>query len=436
MATTLNFFAKVETFHDAGLVRLGNSQFLIKHSNKKFQNFQNYTSNLGPSVQFARQTLGTAVDGLVAQFTPVEQTWITLTADQQANASFNFTADQFIYNAEQFIKDFGAGYIEALSTKVETYAFNKMKTIPYRYYGNATNDVCSYQAIAQAITYHRAQGSPLTDTKVVFPDAFRPIIIGTGLGMFTPIKNDRAVNSWELGEFSQAEYYTSNIIKPHIAGTVGQTGSLLTVVSVNRNSIGGITSIVVSGAGAGGTPGVVLAGDVMRFKDGVSGKPDLRSLTLYGQIPTPFPVTMVSTTDVTVDALSGHATINISEPIYDLFSVQTGGVIDVNKQMRQTVNETIVAGMQIKVMPSHTPAYIISGNATFLAMPKMPVPQPYDYSTKIDEKSGVGFRSYWGSGFGTGVQGYIYDLIYGFAAEPRYITKILFPYETSGYTFG
>ena len=91
------------------------------------------------------------------------------------------------------------------------------------------------------------------------------------------------------------------------------------------------------------------------------------------------------------------------------------------------INNTIVAGMQCSVLPSHRAGMIMSGKPLFLAMPRLPEEVPFPTANESDPESGVSIRQYYGSLFGQNQRGMIHDAIWGSTVVPEYTMAVIFP---------
>ena len=91
------------------------------------------------------------------------------------------------------------------------------------------------------------------------------------------------------------------------------------------------------------------------------------------------------------------------------------------------MNNNIVAGMKVRVMPSHRAGGIISDNALYIAMPRLPDQDPFKSSAEYDAETGVSMRFSYGSKFGENQKGIIYDCLWGSTLVPEYSSRILLP---------
>lgn len=429
MALPTNTLQQVQTYQESSLAFLQNLCCFVSTANTKFKDFNKLTANLGSSVTFDLPPRYTTADGLNAVFQPSTQRVQTLTASQSANTAYAFSAEQFIFNVRDYMEVFGKAAMHQLATKVEIdIAKNADSSVrnqitgslvtdsgPYRFYGDGLTAINSYQQLAEMITFFQNYGSVTEGIKVYLPDVKIPAIIGTGLNQFAPKRNDEIAMSWEVGEFGTppVKYYKSNLLPIHTAGNVGNDGTTLTVVSTNDPTGANITQITFSGAGASDV-NAIKSGDLLQFQDGVSGQPNMRYLTFIGQAVSANHVQFRATADAQSNG-GGQVTINI-----------TPALVSANLAT-QNLNNAIVAGMQVKALPSHLCGLVVGGNALYLAMPALPPTPPFDYSNKSDPDTGVAFRMYYGTLFGQNQQGFINDVLWGSTLVPEYSMRIAFP---------
>jgi hypothetical protein len=423
------------------LALLLNSSPFVSIANKKFKDFENFRGNLGSSTTFDLPPRMTSAKGLVASFQPASQRALTLSCDQASNTSYEFTAQERIFNVEKevdsYIAEFGESANAELSTEVEaTVALNcasampvntvvNAQTVPtgalhtesgpYRFFGDGTTALNSFTQLAQMITNFKNYGAVKSGIKVVLPDTIIPSIVGTGLTQFATERNNEIANSWQIGTFGTppVDYYTSNLLPIHVAGNVGEDAKTLTVISTDDPTGANITAITFSGASASDDD-AFKAGDLLEFKDGVSGKPNMRFLTFIGHKPSQQPVQVRILEDAESNG-SGHVTVSIFPALQS-----TAGAT-------QNLNNNIVAGMQATVLPSHTAGVVIGGGGFFLSMPQLPDQNPYATSNMIDKDTGVSMRMTYGSVFGQNQQGMIHDVTFGAVMVPEYTMRVIIP---------
>lgn len=428
-----NILQQVQTYQRSGLGLLLNLACHISTSNKKFKDFDKIQANLGSTVTFDLPPRFTTSAGLVASFEPAVQRVLQLVADQSNNTSFTVTSQQRIFNLEKgeedYMRVFGKSAIAELANLVETnIALNWISGVvsqtsltsntfsgPYRFFGDGTTAITSYQQLAQAVMLFKNYGSVAEGMKIYLPDTIIPAIVGSGLNQFAPHRNDEIAMSWEVGDFGtpRVNYYQSNLMPIHVSGNTGVLGQTLTVVSTNDPTGQNVTQITVSGA-TNNDADAVLAGDLFEFNDGVSGKPNMRYLTFIGHSQSANKVQFRATANAAANG-SGNVVLTITPALN-----WAGGA-------NQNLNNPITAGMQISGLPSHRAGGICGGDALYLAMPQLPEQSPYDTANEYDPETGSSLRLTYGSLFGQNQTGMIYDEVHGSVLVPEYSMRFVVP---------
>lgn len=433
-----NILQAVQTYNKANLALLQNLTCAIATSNTQFKEFNDIGANLGSSVSFDLPPRFSTVSGLVAAYQPLVQRVATLTCDQSANTSYSATATQRIFNIDkpdsddgigQYMNMFGRSAIAQLAAKVEiNVQLNAISGVtssltgalntgsgPYRYYGNGTTQITSYQQLATAMMFYRNYGAPYVGTKFYLPDTIIPSIVGNGLNQFAPNRNNEIAMSWEVGDFGTplVKYYSSNLLPIHVSGDVGVNNTTLTVVSVNDPTGQNVTTITVSGA-TNNDQNAVFAGDLFQFVDGVSSFPNMRYLTFIGEGVSASPVQIRATQNAVANG-SGQVTISFTPALN-----WAGG-------QNQNLNNPIQAGMQLTSPPSHRAGVIIGGDANYLAMPTLPDQNPFPTASDMDPKTKVAMRMTHGSLIGQNQTATIWDCTWGSLWVPEYTMRLLVP---------
>lgn len=410
-----NILQQVITYNESGLALLLNSFAFISTSNKKFKKFNDEVpQNLGDTVSFDLPPRFTTTNSLVVTFQAAEQRVQNLTVDQQASTAYEFTAQQFIFNVRDYMDKFGKSAIAEIGSKVEANVAVLAETNTFRFYGDGVTPINTYLQLANALAFFRNFGAAKNDTKGYLSDLTFPPIVNSGLNQFTVEKNNREMNSWEIGKFSNSEWYQSNLLKTHTAGTEGNAGTTLTVVSTVLNAAGGVIQITFSGTTAASDPASIKAYDKFQFNDGVANRTNMRFRTFIGHEVSQCPVQFRATADAASTAGS-QVTVDIYPPL----QAASGNT--------QNLNTAIVAGMQVSVLPDHRCGLIISGDPLFLAMPTLPEEVPYPTSVQMDPDSGASIRQYYGSLFGQNQRGMVHDVIWGKTLVDEYAMMVALP---------
>lgn len=409
-----NILQQVITYNESNLALLLNSFAFISTSNKKFQRFNDdIPKNLGDTVSFDLPPRFTTTNSLVVSFQSAVQRVQNLTVDQQASTAYEFTAQQFIFNVRDYMDKFGRSAVAEIGSKVEANVSKLAETHTFRFFGDGVTPLSSYLQLANGLAFFRNFGAAKDNTKGYLSDLTFPPIVNSGLNQFTLERGNREANSWEVGRFSNTEWYQSNLLTTHVSGTVGNSAAVLTVVSVVLNADGGVVQITFSGAAASDA-NAIKAYDKFQFNDGVGSLPNLRFRTFIGHEPSQSPVQFRAVSDVASTA-GGQVTVDIYPPL------------QASAGQNQNITSPIVAGDQVSVLPSHRCGLIMAGNPLFLAMPKLPDEVPYPTSAQMDPDSGASMRQYYGSLFGQNQRGMVHDIIWGSTLVDEYAMMVALP---------
>jgi hypothetical protein len=429
-----NILQNVQTFQMAELAFMQNSFAAIMLSNKKFKDFNKLTANLGDTVTFDLAPRFVSRPGLVITNQPSVQRPQPLVCSQATNTSSAYSDQQFIFNVEDYMSRFGMAAVKQIGTDIESDILKSIdstltvndpengsfgslipNTGPFRFYGNSTTQINSFGQLAQALANFRAYGADNSMTRCILPMQYVPSIVNTGLSQFAMTRNNEIANSWELGKFSDCEFYESNLLPLHISGTIGDaTGgnNVVTVVTSNDPTGNNITNITFTEPTSSTSATAFQAGDLIQFND-----PTFRFLTFIGQKPTSLPVQLV----VTGVAASSAGTVSVN-----VRTATNIGLVSAPIQ-NQNINKALIAGMTATVMPSHQTGIIWSGDQWYLAMPQLPDYEPYPSVQQTDPESGASMRHYWGNLFGKNVRSYVRDTIWGSTLVPENSMRLLFP---------
>jgi hypothetical protein len=412
-----NFLQDVTRYMDASLALLQNSNVFISESNKKFQDFENIEGNLGSKVDFVLPTRYIASDTLTANFQATTQRFVTLEVDQAKNVAYAFTAQEQIFNTDDYIDQFGRSAIAELAAVIEEDVATLAETVPYRFFSNGVDQINTYQQLAQALAFFRDIGAVQTNTKGVIPLIAAPAIVASGLQEFASNRADETAMSWEIGNFSRCDWYTSNLLPLHVSGVTGQVNAP-DIIFQSIDGTGTFMSVTV--ASVPNEPFAFRAGDSLQFKDNVPGKPNLRYLTQIGHSPSSSPVQIRLTTD--------GSTNGIGSCFFSFYPALIWDATNPNQNLSADypLDTMAAVGLELIAYPSHRCGLIWSGNALFLGMPRLPDERPFDTVIRTDPDTGASLRYYYGSKFGENQRGSVNDVIWGKLLVPEYAMKLMF----------
>lgn len=435
MTTPVNILQQVVTYNLAKLAFLQNAYCAISLANKTFKNFQDIQANRGDTVSWDLAPRARAKDGLVVNFQQSEQRVQTMTCSQAKNVGRAFSAQQFIFNVDDYMSRFGKADAMELGAEIESdilrnavsgviasdiessiYGQKQTNSGPYRFFGDGRTPVNSYGQLAQAIADFQDYGAA-PNIHGILPLTIYPGIVNTGLNQFAMDRNNENARSWQIGDFANAMWHKSNLLPTHIAGSVGDAvdpaNCVLTLVSTNDPTGQNVTRLTVTEPTAGTVAQALKSGDLGEFIDGASGVPNIRYLTFIGHKPSGQRVQI----RVVDDAPSVAGTIT-----FDVFPALVWAATE-----NQNLTTALAAGMQIRIMPSHRAGVVFSGDSLYLAAPRLPDEVPFPTGSETDPDSGMSLRTYYGSQFGQNTRGMVTDQIWGSTLVPENSQRILIP---------
>ena len=439
MATPVNVLQTVQTYQKAELAWLLNSFVGINIANKKFKNFNDLTANLGDTVTFDTTPRYISYAGLQITEQPSVQRVQSLVCSQAANVSAAYTDQQFIFNVRDYMDRFGMSAMKELGSLVESdilrnfvsgvvvndpqnasFGAKQVNSGPFRFYGDGVTPINSYTQLAQSVANFEDFGAATHKMMGILPVANIPAIIGTGLNQFATNRNNDIAMSWELGSFAGADWYESNLLPVHVAGTIGNTAApnnIMTVVSTNDPTGVNVTSITFSEPTSGSDANAIKAGDLFQFNDGVSGQPNMRFLTFIGHRQSSQPVQFRAIADAAT--VAGAVTVQVQ-------TINGVGLVWAQNQ-NQNLNNAIAAGMKVTPLPSHRAGILMSGDQFYMAMPRLPDESPFTTSNMVDADSGAAIRHYFGSQFGLNNRAYVRDCVWGSTLVAENSMRYAFP---------
>lgn len=424
--TSANILQNVQTYNDSDLGILQNLCPFVSRANKKFKNFDTMLANKGDTVTFDKPPRFNANQNLeISDFGNVEQRVQSLTVNKAINVNYAYNAQQYIFNLEDYMEKFGKSAMAELGTAVESDFASVAETAPYRYFGDGVTQIDSYQKLAQALAKFRNYGAVKGSVDVFVTDLMVPSIIGSGLSQFAPTRNNEIANSWELGTFSNAEYFESNLLPTHISGTCAQTAGQTPLNDLSITAIDSTgTQLTLHSATQVSKTGFVLPFDSATISDTSGGLP-LVFLTFTGHQRSQLNVQFSVVTGGNLDG-SGNITVVINPPLLTLANDPAGGK---NASISKAL--TTDGTMKVNFLPSHRCALIVGGQALFGAIPRLPDQIPYPTAVSTDMTTGVSLRTYYGSIFGANTQATVHDIIWGKTLVPEYSMKIAVPLSIS-----
>lgn len=432
MALPTNILQQVIAYNDAKLGYLMNLNCFISSFNTKYKTFNDLPANLGNTVNIELPNRSTATTGLVVNFTGVQQRLQPLICDQSANSANDFTAQDFIFNAEQYMEKFGEARVQEISAQIEeNVALNAVSGVPvlvinsqgqsvptgalhtesgpFRFFGDGVTPINSFGQLAKMSALFRNFGAAEGELDCYFNDLAAVDVINTGANQFVLDRNEKLTNSWDLGTYnaSRTRYMISNRLPIHTAGTCGNNNDTLTLVSTNDPTGNAITQLTFSGVSS--NSGAFKSGDLLQFDQSTG----LVYLTFVGHTPSQNLVQVRVTADA--DATAGTVTVNITPTLQSTVGPN------------QNLNKALGAGATAHVLPTHRAGLIVGGKAGYLAMPPLPDTSPFISHTSVDKDTSVSIRNYFGELFGQNQRGYVTDCLWASTVVPEYSMRVAFP---------
>lgn len=443
MSTTpVNILQNVQLYIRSELQWLDNEYWGISNANKSLEEFNDRPGNLGDVITFDCTPRYISYAGLVITEQPSVQRLQSLICSQASNVSAAYTDEQFIFNVEQYMDRFGISAAKEIGANIESdillnivsgvvgnnpnspqFGQAQINSGPFRFFGNSTDPINSYQQLAQAWANFTAFGASSHMKRGVIPIDLVPAIVGTGLNQFAPERNNDIARAWELGSYAglDVKWGVSNLLPIHISGFVQNAAApnnVWTVISTNDPTGQNVTQITASEPTSSTAANAVLAGDLFQFNDGVSGQPNQRFLTFIGHRPTRLRVQFRAIANA--NTVAGVATIQVQ-------TINNGIGLVWAQNQNQNINNPIAAGMQFTGLPSHQAGWMDAGNSFYLAMPKLPNQSPFETVYFKDKESGASLRHYWGVQFGKDNRSYVRDSTWGSTLISEDSMRLAFP---------
>lgn len=441
-----NILQQVQLYATSEIAWLQNSTILLspdsKITNTEFDNFQNRPGNLGDTVTFDRAPRARVETSLVVTARSSQQRKETLSVTNVAQTNNDFNSKEFVFNdVDEYMSRYGKANVLEMATVVEedlmknfisAFVVNNSQdpnvgsvvnpsSGPYRFFANGWQpgdlvipEYNSVTQLANSRTLFKNYGASNIDYCTIIPDTVEPTIVGNSLNQFVTRRNELYADNWWIGNQGQCDYYSSNLLPTHFAGTVGNSGTLLTVVSTNETN--GITTQITFSGATPNDPDAIKRGDLIQFltDDGLGGN-TFRYLRFIGHGLSDVPVQVRSLSNVASDG-AGNVVINIYPDL----------VSDGNSN-NQNIPQSIQPGQQVGIPPDHKGGIMMSGRPFYFASPMLNNTTPYPCYIAQDEETGLSMRSYWGAIVTQDQYVFIRDMIYGATLVAEQSMRMLFP---------
>ena len=416
MVSSVNQVVNVVSLNRSMLPKLLNNCVAINTANKKFD----YVMNIpGQNGQYGRTLQYTVPPDAVVQytlnvnFTNTNFPTRTISVNRYRSAAYSFDMDQYQFNARSFMEEYGSAHAVAIGQSVESDILTVAVKNCYRYFGDGIQKISSFPQMSLAATIMREPGDAGENIAYI-SHVMDSEMTSSGMNLFRPVTNDQMGRKWTVGNYNDVTFYKSSRLPILYAGNVGNDQATLTVVTATPDADGYLRQITFSGATASDTDAIHQY-DKATFLDNVGVLPNVRAMAKYDPVPVDAPVQFMSTTDVIATG-GGQVTVTI-EP-----------ALKASSGLGQNISTPIVAGMQVKFLPTCRLGFMTMGKALYLVNPALPGQRPYDTSFIRDPNSGIGLQMVTGAQFQSGDQGNIHRIWYGYDLVPQYGFALAIPY--------
>lgn len=413
MSGTDNLLQTVQTYQKSALGALTNQNCFMdpRVANFKFENFDRIQANLGSTVNVQLPFRYVTHPSLTATAQPTTERLASLTINRPANTSTSWTAEELITNVDRFLPEISAGAATELGAEIEGDIGTVIPDSTYRFVGDGNTAISSFGQLAFFLAFQEVYGVAKTNRVGILDPISASTVVNSGLTQFVLDRNEKMANSWELGAFKGTEWFTSNLLPTHTAGYAGNTwangatGTTLTFVSISADG----TQITFSGAGS--QSDFFLKNDLLEFTT------DIRYVTYTGHKPSQSTVQVRVTADA--DSSGGNVTVNVY-PALLRFDAN-------NPNAEANLTRALTTSDQAVSFPSHRCGLIMGGKPMFIAMPKLPMTQPFTSSNDSDPNTGASIRMYSGYQFPNNVYMNVLDCVWGKMLVPEYAMRVLIP---------
>ncbi len=410
-----NILQNVQTYQKSDLGPLYICNPLIFTANKMFDDFQNFSGNLGDSVTFDKPLKLVGTDSLVANFERIQQRTQTLTVDKEFSVAIQGNAQQFIFNIDAYMDRLGLPAIRRIGGRISQDVALLAETNTYRCYGDGRSPVNSFAQLDAALESMRDYGDAGYPTRGYLPSTVISAIINSGINQFVPERNEEIAQTWMLGDFAACSWYRVTNMPKHMSGEFGTVDPATLALTVSAISPDGSTLTMTS---AGGSHTQALAAyDILTLDpNNAVGAFFLQ----FSQFNTTSQKIQVA---VQADATSSGGTVTAT-----IFPALISGV-DQPDNNNKNINVSLASlvGATVTTTASHNVGFITGGNALYIAMPRLPDQFPFPSSQEVDDETGVSMRVYYGNIPTQNVYGLVHDVIWGKTLVQEYAMRLAFP---------
>jgi hypothetical protein len=411
-----NLLVNVPTYQKSDLGPLYICNPLIYTANKKFDNFQNLIGQKGSTVNFDKPIQLVGTPSLVANFEAIIQRVQSLTVNNEFSVAISGSAQQFIFNLEDYMDRIGLSAVRRLGAAVSQDVATLAVTNTFRCYGDGRTPVNSYGQLAQAIENMRDFGDPGFPTRGYLPNTMISPIVNSGLNQFVPNRNEAISDTWLLGDFEQCSWYRVTNMPKQICGGFGNVDPSVLALTITSISPDGTTLTMNTPTGL--TEAIALAQNDIITLD-LNNAKNAFWLQFMAYNVTSQKIQL----QITANAASsgGNVTATVYPALVSGIDQPLNSAKNINVPLQSLVGATVM------VAASHNVGLIVGGNALYVAMPRLPDQYPFPTGNEMDDKTGVSMRVYYGVIPTENIYGLVHDIIWAKTLIPEYSMRIAFP---------
>jgi len=284
---------------------------------EKFQ--MDATKPIGPTIEVKKQRRYLSADGLTFVPQPISQQTFSLTVDQIKHVGLSMDVFESTYKADGNITDMASKDIKSAANTLADAIDRSLARLAGRRLFNAvgvpgtipgdTSALDTQKRIADAKMYISQAGVPENTKKMGFMNPRASGYVPASLSGLFVREAQEAVKDGKIGHAVGIDFFESNNVYRHTAGTAITTGVIASGISTTDFSINGADqsgSSLLLKSGAGSSGQTFLEGDVIYA--------DIYSVNVVNKDTYPTLQRFVVTEDATADA-GGAVTVKISPAI-------------------------------------------------------------------------------------------------------------------------
>lgn len=364
----------------------------IANANKDEIDFVMNPAQTGATCLITRPATGFAQDtwDMTGNEGAVQQETQTFTVDKQIMANIAASGVDWatrLVNNKPMLDDFLQANARSIAIKVAQKASEKATEQTYRcYHGGLTaagvaggvgaiNDMTQIRSAANAMFDYGAQGQ----YDLYLDSETNNAVVDSGLSKFTLNRNNSEAQSWLIGDTENLSMLRASTLHTHVAGTVGNAGTELTLTNVNAAG----NQLTFSGAGAAAT---VFENDILEFQ-----ATTLSEVSYLGHVDMGYRRAQARVIAPAVATAAGVIVLNVELGNNKGFIAPNAAGTE---QAFQNINRALIsAGAnsdKARIIPSHKVGLLAQKRTYFLGMPKLDVMSGWESAS--ESVNGVSLR--------------------------------------------